>query len=267
MDVFEFLKKIDDDSIDLVIADPPYFTSQWIKRKYWGEQVKELAGIKNIARFEADWDKFQSEEEYQIFTSKWIKEIYRVLKPKGTIFCHCILSGEWTGLPNTINAFKENKFKMLNDIAWCKPNGQPNLAGVRFSFSTEHIIWGCKETDKGKRTFNYQNIKKFNNGKQMRDFWLIPTEPQEYEHPSPKPIKLTKIMIESGSNEDDLILDPFIGSGTTAVASIMLNRNYIGCDNNIDYIKIAQKRIDGLPNTKLSHFFNQENGAVLHHLE
>ena len=254
MDCFDFFKQIDDNSIDLVIADPPYYTTQWIKRKYWGEQVKELAGIKNIARFEAEWDKFNSEDEYQQFSDKWISECYRVLKPKGNIFIHSILSGEWTGLPNVVSSLKKNKFKMLNMINWCKPNGQPNLAGVRFAFCSEQILWACKETDEGKRTFNYKRLKILNNGKQMRDFWIIPTEPSQYEHPSPKPVKLIKIIIEAGSNENDLVLDCFMGTGTTAIASIMLNRNYIGCDNNPEYIKICQKRINGLPNTKLEQF-------------
>jgi len=240
-DCVEGMKKLEDNSIDLVIADPPYRTTQSETKKKWGKQVKELSNIKSIANFEADWDKF-TEKDYEEFTKEWIKEVYRVLRPKGTAFIHCILTGEFIGFPEIINSCKLNKFKLLNNISWCKPNGQPNLAGVRFSFSTEQIIWVGKE-GKGKRTFNYQRLKSMNGGKQMRDYWIIPTKPTKFNHPSPKPIKLCRLLVEACSNQEDIVLDPFMGSGTTALACKQLNRNFIGFEINKEYIDIANKRL------------------------
>ena len=241
-DCTELMKSLPTESVDLIIADPPYYTTQWKTKQNWGDQVAELAGIKNIASFKADWDIFASEKDYQEFIGKWITEARRILKPKGTIFIHCILTGEWLGITNIVSALRKNEFKLLNLISWCKPNGQPNLAGVRFSFSTEQIIWAGKEGE-GKRIFNYQRLKELNNDVQMRDFWIMPTEPSQYDHPSPKPIKLARLMIEACSNKDSLVCDPFVGSGTTAVAAKQLGRNFIGFEINPDYIKIAEQRL------------------------
>jgi DNA modification methylase len=140
---------------------------------------------------------------------------------------------------------KWNHLYFLANGIWtknCKPNGQPNLRGVRFSFSTEQILWVSKE-GKGKRTFNYQILKSLNGGKQMRDYWIIPTESTSSNHPSVKPLALAKRMVIGCSNEDDLILDPFVGSGTTQVACEQLGRNSIGIEISKEYCDIAYKRL------------------------
>ena len=77
----------------------------------------------------------------------------------------------------------------------------------------------------------------------MRDHWLIPTEPSKFGHPSTKPLKLVERMIIACSNDGDVVLDPFMGSGTTGVAALELNRKFIGFEISEDYVKIANKRI------------------------
>ena len=130
-DCLELLFDIEDESIDLVIADPPYRTTQYRTKEKWGEQIKDLSLRKGMDSFNAEWDRFNP-KEYKEFTDSWIPEIYRVLRQKGTAFIHCILTGEWMGFPEIINACKKTKFKLLNNIAWCKPNGQPIYLGLDF---------------------------------------------------------------------------------------------------------------------------------------
>jgi site-specific DNA-methyltransferase (adenine-specific) len=232
---------MDDESIDLVIADPPYRTTQYITKERWGQEIKDLSLRKRIVPFNAEWDRF-TPEAYAKFTDEWISEIYKVLRQKGTAFIHCILTGEWLGLPEIVSSCKKSGFKLLNTISWIKSNGQPNLRGVRFSFSTEQILWISKE-GKGKRTFNYQILKSLNGGKQMRDYWMIPTEPTSFDHPSVKPLSLVKRIVIGCSNEDDLILDPFVGSGTTQIACEQLERNSIGIEISEEYCKLAYQRL------------------------
>ena len=240
-DCLESMKNIEDGSVDLIIADPPYRTTQYITKEKWGQEIKDLSIKKRIFPFEADWDQF-TPDKYAEFTDSWIKEIFRILKIKGTAFIHCILTGEWLGSPEIISACKKYNFKLLNKISWVKSNNQPNLSGVRFAFSTEDILWISKE-GKGKRTFNYQILKKLNNGKQMKDHWIIPTQPSTFGHPSVKPIALAERMVIACSNKEDLILDPFVGSGTTQVACERLERNSIGIEISKKYCDIAYNRI------------------------
>jgi site-specific DNA-methyltransferase (adenine-specific) len=235
------MKKMEDESVDLVVADPPYRTTQYITKKKWGPDVKALSARKKTAIFDAEWDRF-TPEDYAKFTDDWILEIFRVLKQKGTAFIHCILTGEWLGVPEVISACKKSGFGLLNNISWAKPNAQPNLPGARFSFSTEQILWVSKG-GKGKRTFNYQTLKSLNGGKQMRDYWIIPTEPTRFEHPSVKPLNLVQRMVVGCSNKDDLILDPFVGSGTTQVACEKLERNSIGIEISKEYCELAYQRL------------------------
>lgn len=241
-DCIEGMRKLPANSVDLIIADPPYKTTQYLTREKWGKEVSDLAGIKGIATFNAEWDKM-TEAEYSDFTFKWVSEAYRVLRDKGTMYVNCILTVEFLCLTDVALACKKAGFTLLNNIAWCKPNGQPNLAGVRYAFSKEDILWVGKGGE-GRRTFNYRDLKGMNGGKQMRDFWILPTEGKEFDHPSPKPVSLYKIMVRASSNKDDLVLDPFMGSGTTAVACAELQRKFIGFESNPDYIKIIGKRLE-----------------------
>lgn len=122
-------------------------------------------------------------------------------------------------------------FKILNDIIWYKRNAPPNLSCRYFTHSTEIIIWAAKNK-KSKHFFNYQLMKKINNGKQMRNVWEIPppsqSEKKYGKHPTQKPLALLERIILASSKEDDLIVDPFCGSDTTGVAAILLGRKFVG---------------------------------------
>ena len=136
--------------------------------------------------------------------------------------------------------------KFLNNIVWEKPNPPPNLSCRYFTHSTETVLW-IRKGKKSKHTFDYDLMKKTNNGKQMKDVWTI-GRPKKIEkefgkHPTQKPEEIIERMILSSTKENDLILDMFNGVGTTGVVSIRNNRKYIGIELEKDYFNISKKRI------------------------
>lgn len=149
-------------------------------------------------------------------------------------------------------------FSIINNIIWRKTNPAPNLACRCFTHSTETIIWARKilsNNKKGKHTFNYREMKISNGGKQMKDVWNFNDEPIWYEsacinkkektegnHPTQKPIALLERIITAATNEGDIVLDPFSGSGTTGIASAKLNRKYIGIEIDDEYLFISKNR-------------------------
>ena len=149
--------------------------------------------------------------------------------------------------------------KFLNNIIWEKPNPPPNLSCRFFTHSTETVLWFGKHK-KSKHKFNYGTMKEINNGKQMKDVWQF-TSPKKIEkefgkHPTQKPLQLLDYIIKAATNEKDLVLDPFVGSGTTCIAAKLLNRKYIGMEMDDEYVVIAQERIKAHePEQKQHDFF------------
>ncbi|MHA1847824.1 MAG: DNA-methyltransferase, partial [Promethearchaeota archaeon] len=150
-------------------------------------------------------------------------------------------------------AMKEIGFSLLNDIIWFKPNAPPNLSCRYFTHSHETILW-AKKSKKGKHKFNYEIMKNWDfpndflnkRGKQMRSVWVIPLTPQSEKingrHPTQKPLELLNRIILASTNENDLILDPFNGSGTTGISAIFNGRKYIGFDIKEEFLTLTKKR-------------------------
>ena len=235
-DSFKVIKKLEPKSIDMIFADPPYFLSSGGVSCHSGRQVSVD---------KAEWDKSISIEEKIKFNRKWIKLCRKVLKDDGTIW----ISGTFHNIYAIGIALELEGFSIINNITWQKPNPAPNLACRCFTNSTETILWARKQLTpkkKGKHTFNYPLMKEINGGKQMKDVWLIPLvtkdEKKYGKHPTQKPIALLERIILASTNEGDLILDPFNGSGTTGLASIKLNRRYIGIDKELEYCELTKKR-------------------------
>ena len=117
-----------------------------------------------------------------------------------------------------------------------------------FTESTEHLIWASKNGNGKKWKFNYELIKKLNEGKQMRNVWSIPLTPKSEkwagQHPTQKPMELLRRVILACTDEEDTVLDPFLGSGTTSAVAKMLNRNSIGIEKEKKYLGIIQKRLN-----------------------
>jgi len=243
-DAIEALSKIANESIDFVFADPPYFLSND------GFTVKSG---KAVSVNKGTWDKSEGFESEIEFHERWIAECLRVLKPNGTI----AISGTYHSIYKCGFLLQKLNCRIINDITWFKPNGAPALAGRNFTASHETILWASKG-QKAKHTFNYSlsrdwevgNDFIYRRGKQMRSVWSIPTTPKREKthgaHPTQKPLELLRRLISMCTNEDDLVLDPFCGSGTTGVACVLLKRKFIGIDLDSDYLKLALTRMEAV---------------------
>lgn len=236
-DVFKEIKKLEDTTIDMIFADPPYFLS--------GDGIT-CSGGNMVSVKKGEWDNKLTVKEKHSFNRKWIKECYRVLKDNGTIW----ISGTFHNIYSIGMALEEEGFKIINNITWQKTNPPPNLACKAFTHSTETILWARKDLKNIKYTFNYKFIKALNNNKQMKDVWVTsltkPSEKKNGKHPTQKPLQILERIILASTNENDLILDPFSGSGTTGIKAVELNRNYIGIDNEKEYLDLSIRRYEEL---------------------
>jgi len=238
------MKKFPDNSIDMIFADQPYYL-QLPK----GKRLKRADGSE-IIPVDDEWDKFESYEDYDNFTYNWIKECQRVLKPEGTIW----IIGMYHNIFRVGKIMQDIGLWFLNDVIWIKTDALPNLNGRRFTNNHETLIWAVKNKDSKKYTFNYEFLKRINGGKQMKDtdwvFGLCRGQERLRDkngiksHPTQKPLKLIQQVILTASNKGHLILDPFMGSGTTAIVATALERNWIGIEKEEKYVKIANKRIE-----------------------
>lgn len=233
-DTFEMLEDMRSESIDMIFADPPYFLSN--------DGISCSAG-KAVSVNKGDWDKIGSLEEKHEFNRRWIGLCKQVLKPDGTIW----ISGTLHNIYSVGMALEQEGFKIINNITWQKSNPPPNLACRCFTHSTETVLWAQKNDKKAHHYFNYDLMKEINGGKQMKDVWtgaLTKSAEKRYgKHPTQKPLYLLERIILASTHENDVVLDPFCGSSTTGVACKMLGRNYIGIDNNLEYINLSVERL------------------------
>jgi len=241
----EVLKDFNSESVDLVFADPPY-NLQLSGELYRPNQTKVDAVNDN-------WDKFDSFDAYDKFTSQWLKECKRVLKPDGTIW----VIGSYHNIFRVGRIMQDLGYWILNDIIWVKTNPMPNFKGTRFNNAHETLIWASTK-QKTKYEFHYKSMKAFNDDKQMRSDWYIPIcngaerikHNGEKAHSTQKPAQLLYRVIMSTSNPGDVVLDPFMGSGTTGAVAKRLGRNFIGIEKEPLYVDIANKRIEKVKTVK-----------------
>ena len=238
-DSLEIMKTIPSKSVDLIFADPPY-----------NLQLKDTLYRPDQTAVEAvtqDWDKFNTYKEYDNFTEQWLKESKRILKKGGALW----VIGSYHNILRVGTSIQNHGFWILNDIIWHKTNPMPNFRGTRFTNAHETLLW-CTTSREAKYTFNYQNLKELNDGKQMRSDWYIPIcsgkerlreNNNQRSHPTQKPEALMYRIILSSINKGDIILDPFLGSGTTAVVAKKLQRNFIGIEQDKEYVSLAKKRL------------------------
>jgi site-specific DNA-methyltransferase (adenine-specific) len=240
-DSFQVLKNIKSKSIDMIFADPPYFLS--------GDGITVSSG-RMVSVKKADWDEKIEFKEKHKFNKNWIRKCRRVLKNNGTIW----ISGTMHNIYSIGVALEEEGFKIINNITWVKSNPPPNISCRAFTHTTETILWAKKSLKKAKHLFNYSIMKEYNGNKQMKDVWTTsltkPTEKLFGKHPTQKPVEILERIIEASTNEGDIVLDPFNGSGTSGVASKRLNRKYIGIDKEEKYLDITIKRITNTESKK-----------------
>ena len=221
---------------DMIFADPPYFLSNGGITCQAGKMVSVNKG---------QWDKSCGVKLNHEFNLEWLKRCQKLLNVNGTLW----VSGTHHVIHSVGYAMQELDMKILNDITWEKPNPPPNLSCRYFTHSTETIIWAAKN-HKSKHIFNYADMRIENEGKQMKSVWrFLPPSNEEKifgKHPTQKPVKLIERCILASTKEDDLILDPFNGSGTTGVAAINNNRQYVGIELNKDYLDVSTKRLNAV---------------------
>jgi site-specific DNA-methyltransferase (adenine-specific) len=231
-DALEVLPNVADASVDLIFADPPYFLSNGGVTCQSGKMVSVNKG---------GWDRLESVEVMHEFNRAWLKICQSVLQANGAIW----VSGTRHVIFSVGFAMQEIGFKLLNEITWEKPNPPPNLSCRYFTHSTETILWAARDP-KSKHKFNYQLMRSHNGDRQMKSVWRftapIGAEKAFGAHPTQKPLALLERIILASSDEGDLVVDPFVGSGTTGIAATRHGRRFIGIDTEAKFLDLAIAR-------------------------
>lgn len=255
-DSFELLSQFKKESFDMIFADPPYGLSNGGFTVHAGRRVSVNKG---------NWDKSRGVNGDYEFHLEWITKCKDLLKPNGTIW----ISGTYHSIYACGFALQKAGYHILNDISWYKPNASPNLSCRYFTASHETLIWARKDK-KAKHYFNYEVMRDWQNnykvyskqndpveaihkrGKQMRSVWAILTPKKEEKrfskHPTQKPIELLKRVVLASTKKGDKILDPFTGSSTTGLAAYLFGREFVGIDNEKEYLDLSIKRFNELKN-------------------
>ncbi|MDI6756701.1 MAG: site-specific DNA-methyltransferase [Endomicrobiia bacterium] len=240
--------EIEPQSIPLIFADPPYNLS--------GTSLNLANNTTGGAFYKVNekWDTFDY-NDYLDFTEKWISACKHVLHPGGSLYVSCTQHS----VAEIIFTAKKIGLKLNNIITWYKVNAMPNITKRTFTHSTEFVCWFVKSKN---WIFNYDAVKRFNpnktkdgQNKQLRDFLdfielpivqgkeRIRGECGRALHPTQKPEKLLELIILASSDENDIVLDPFFGTGTTGYVARKLKRKWIGIEKNAEYIELAKQRL------------------------
>lgn len=241
-DAVEIMNTLPESSVDMIFADPPYNLSNGGTTCHAGKRVSVNKAL---------WDVSKSIGEDFNFHMSWIHAYKRLLKPSGTIW----ISGTYHSIFPCGYALKIQRWHLLNDIIWFKPNASPNLSCRMFTASHETLLWAKSDKIK-KHYFDYESMK--NNiwdkdilkkpGKQMRSIWAIGSpskiEKRFGKHPTQKPLALLERISIASCPQHGLVLDPFCGSGTTDIAALKHSRRFIGIDSELSYLtQLAKPRI------------------------
>ena len=249
-DCLDVMPRLPDGCVDAVFADPPYNLQLGGKMLYRPEDQTATRAVRD------NWDSFASPYEYNEFTRRWLAECQRVLRPDGAMW----VIGTYHNIFQIGAIMQEMGFWILNDISWVKTNPMPNFRGTRFTNAHETLLWAVPKKT-GKYTFNYETMKQYNGGKQMRSDWHIDIclgaerlkdADGKSLHSTQKPMELLRRVILSSTKQGDLILDPFFGSGTTGAVARELSRNFIGIEQSAEYVVAARARIADISPADLS---------------
>ena len=248
------MAKLAAESVDLVFADPPY-------------NLQLRGDLKRpddspVDAVDDAWDKFSSFAAYDDFTRAWLLACRRLMKPAATLW----VIGSYHNIFRVGSILQDLGFWILNDVIWRKSNPMPNFRGRRFTNAHETLIWAARGPAAKAYTFNYEALKAGNEDVQVRSDWTLPLCTGEERlknaegrklHPTQKPETLLARVILSSSRPDDLVLDPFCGTGTTGAVASRLRRRFIGIERETDYAAAAERRIAAtvpLPADSLASF-------------
>ena len=232
-DSLELLQTLPDASVEVIFADPPYFLSNGGTTCKNGKRVSVDKG---------KWDRSLGVEDNHRFNTKWLAECRRILTDNGTIW----VSGTSHVIYSVGFAMQQLGYKMLNEIVWEKPNPPPNLSCRYFTHSTETVLWAAKHR-KSKHHFDYPRMRADNGGKQMKSVWRMTapskSEKQHGKHPTQKPLALLERILAASCPDEGRVLDPFNGSGTTALAAVRAGFAYTGIDLDEKYLDLTIARV------------------------
>ena len=235
-DCIDGMKAIPDEKIDLVVTDPPFAINFKAKKaNYNRTSSRVLSGYNEITK-----------ENYYEFTLNWMSQCFRILKESGGMY---VFSG-WNNLADILNAIEEIGFITVNHIIWKYQFGV--VTNRKFVTSHYHCLYICKN-DKKRKFFPYERFgkeEKNNQGRSLHykdkeDVWEIKREywTGDEKTPTKLPAEIIKKILQYSSEEGDLVFDPFLGSGQTAVVSKLLKRNYIGFEIVKEYFDFISKRL------------------------
>src|ERR1051326_8889943 len=226
-------------SVDLVFADPPY------NLQLHGDLKRP--DDSRVDAVDDEWDKFSSFAAYDDFTRAWLLACRRLMKPNATLW----VIGSYHNIFRVGTILQDLGFWILNDVIWRKQNPMPNFRGRRFTNAHETLIWASRDADARRYTFNYEALKAGNEDIQVRSDWTLALctgeerlkgKDKKKLHPTQKPEALLARVILSSSRPDDLVLDPFSGTGTTGAVAKHLGRRFIGIEREAKYARAAEKR-------------------------
>jgi site-specific DNA-methyltransferase (adenine-specific) len=225
-DCIEGMRMIPDKSIDLIATDPPYEISR--KTNFHKGNAKRKRHDYDFG----EWDKADDD-----LIENAIREGYRVLRNGGVMYTFF----DAHKINRITELYKEVGFKQIKVLPWIKTNPVPANCKVTYVNAVEFFVYGVK---KGSATFNVDRIH-------LGVFETPICQGKERTaHKTQKPLRLFNELISISSNEGDVVLDPFMGSGTTAVAAAQLNRRYIGFEREPEYVQIANQRLESLDDAK-----------------
>ena len=210
------MKNIEDNSIDFLLADPPYNITRDNNFDTMGR-----SGI-DFGEWDRGFDQF-----------KWLNEIPRILNKNGSV----VIFNDWKNIGEISKYLEKLGFDIKDMLRWEKSNPMPRNRDRRYITDFECAIWLTKQ--RAKWVFN-----RISNTYQRPKFNYSIVSGKEKLHTTQKPVGLIEELLNIHTNENDIILDPFMGSGTTAIACINTNRNYIGFEKDTTYFEIANKRIE-----------------------
>ncbi len=241
-DCVDVLEQLPEASVDLIFADPPY------NLQLQNTLIRPDRSL--VDAVDDEWDQFESFAAYDQFTRRWLSACRRVLKETGTIW----VIGSYHNIYRVGGVLQDLGYWFLNDIVWVKANPMPNFRGVRFTNAHETLLWCKKSAGARGYTFNYHEMKADNGGKQMRSDWRfslctggerLRDEQGNKLHPTQKPLPLVDRIVRASSQPGDVVLDPFAGTGTTAVAAQRHDRRYIAIEREPLYAAAAEARLAG----------------------
>ncbi len=229
-DCIEGMKQITTEHTDLIITDPPFAIDFKAKRSNYNRKSSNvLEGYNEI-----------KQKDYYEFSYKWLKEAKRILKDSGSMF---IFSG-WTNLRDILNAINDVRLEIVNEVIWKYQFGV--VTRKKFVTSHYHCLFVCKDNTKRKFYRNSRFTIGSERYRDMEDVWVIKREywRGEKKTPTKLPSEIIKKILQYASLENDLVFDPFLGSGQVAVVSKEMNRKFLGFEIVKDYFDFAKKRLD-----------------------